>query len=274
MLNFKKVLNLNIILIIITSTFCINSAVYGIGLSSKSHLRTPSLGNSEEGKKRLSETLDEEINTPKIVSIQNLCDSQPFVGIKDDEKRGIFVASPTKLILQIMRYIKYMNPNAKICDIGSGNGKFCFIASQYFYSVTGIEWSKARYKKAISNQNKLGDLPGINNVRFKYGDFLKEDLLGYDFLYFFYTTPQDIYKTDEEFHRALREKMVSRTGLKPGARLIIFGLGQKIADDKELSYSEVNTGSYILSVYTRSKVEKLQNISDKLSKKDALSSSI
>lgn len=57
MINFKKVFTLN--MIFLAGILLINNTAYSMSLPIKTHLRTPSLGNSEEGKKRLSETLRE-----------------------------------------------------------------------------------------------------------------------------------------------------------------------------------------------------------------------
>jgi hypothetical protein len=62
-----------------------------------------------------------------VERIEGLC-NQSFDGKPDRDKWGIFFATPTIWGLQIVEYIKRNWPAASVCDLGSGDGKFAFLA--------------------------------------------------------------------------------------------------------------------------------------------------
>ncbi len=73
--------------------------------------------------------------------------------------------------------------NARILDIGSGVGKFCFAAAHYqpnaFYY--GVEQRKSLFDHAETAGEKLG----LENVFFIHGNFTQLDFRNYDHFYFF-----------------------------------------------------------------------------------------
>ncbi|MCM8761046.1 MAG: methyltransferase domain-containing protein, partial [Candidatus Omnitrophica bacterium] len=182
--------------------------------------------------------------------IENACVDKDLGDKHDSEKHGIFLWTPASIALQIIHYIKLINPSANICDLGSGNGMFCFLASKHFKDVSGIEWNENLHRAALSHQKDLGLVKRARNVRFIKGDFLAEDtdLSGYDVLYFFYTCPAGV--DSAKWHDALRKKMVSKNGMRDGAKLIIFGDLDRISDEG-LLYERVPLKSGYLNVYTR-----------------------
>ena len=194
---------------------------------------------SEEAARRAGK----EMLRQEILNIGKVYGFTDFVE-KGREKWGIYAPTPVETALKILFYIKSVSPDAKICDIGSGKGQFCTLAaaapSLKFPEVTGIEGRESLNLWAKENLSHLGHLDGTENVSFINRDFMTEDLSKYDVLYFFYTFPDG--KTSRDFDQKLRAKMVSKTGLKPGAKLMILGEHDPIADDEELSRRVVKLG--------------------------------
>jgi len=190
----------------------------------------------------------------QVEDIERLCDKEfkPQSSAEHFDEAGEFTTASTSDTLLTLEYMHSLNPNARICDLGSGNGKFCFLARRKFNSVAGIELREYLDNAARHIQSLLSQIsPEAGDIEFMQGDFFKENLSSYDILTFFYTLPGQ-YGTSENFHKALREKMLSPTGLKPGGKLIVVCGGTVISDDEELSHELVWLKTTAFSVYTRS----------------------
>ena len=189
----------------------------------------------------------------QVKDIVRLCDKEfkPKSFVKASNEVGRFVPTPTLDALIILRYMHSLNPSARICDLGSGNGKFCFLAVCQFHSVAGIELRRDLDNAARRIQRMLASgIPKAGNIDFVHGNFFEKDLSQYDILYFFYTLPGR-YEKMANFNNALREKLLSPTGLKPGGKFIVL-FGGIISDDEKLSHEFVKIGTTVFSVYTRS----------------------
>lgn len=74
------------------------------------------------------------------------------------------------------------NPGEKILDIGSGTGKFCFVAGAYTKGMfTGVDYRK----QYIDLCNDLMDRYEFKNVNFIHSDIVEIDFKAYDHFYFF-----------------------------------------------------------------------------------------
>ncbi|POY37445.1 methyltransferase [Solitalea longa] len=75
------------------------------------------------------------------------------------------------------------DPGSKILDIGSGVGKFCFIAANLFEKnvFCGIE----QRKELINEAEKVKLILEIENVSFIHGDFTKLNFDHYQHFYFY-----------------------------------------------------------------------------------------
>lgn len=190
---------------------------------------------------------------PEVRAVEDLC-VYGESNDRDSPKKdfGIFFATPTPWALQTVHYMRALNPRARICDLGSGNGAFCFFAAQYFSDITGIEARKGVYEDAVRHRKALNNVSGVSEIKFINADFLKEetDLSGYDTLYFFYTKP-DKYAAHPEWHSVLKNKLVSAKGMKAGAKLIVLGSFGALFNDADFEYEEVRMGRMVLGVYTR-----------------------
>jgi SAM-dependent methyltransferase len=195
---------------------------------------------------------EKESNTEEVTRIQSMIGLQEaFAG--SEEKWGIYAPTPVIIALNILFYIKSIKPDARICDIGSGIGRFCFVAgtapSLRFPFVAGIEARERLHFEAMEYKKKIAEFDGADNIALINGDFFKEDLTSYDFLYFFFTHPSE--EKIDSFNRRLYEKMISPTGLKPGAKFIMWGNFEDISDDRALFGERVKMGRHDFSVYTR-----------------------
>jgi hypothetical protein len=210
-----------------------------------------SIKNEDMGP-RLLEKAREENRTKEVLSVDETM-GFAFMDVKDTETWGIYAPTPLTVSLGVLFYIKSIDPNAKICDIGSGLGRFCFLAavspSLRFPSVTGIEGREDLYLEAVGYKKGIQKIPGGENVDLIHGDFFEQDLSGYDFLYFFFTHPSE--ETAEFFGRKLLEKLTSSTGLRLGAKLIMWGDPHDISDGTRLVSEKISIGSNEMRVYTR-----------------------
>lgn len=195
---------------------------------------------------------EEESHSPEVEKIQSEIGLQRSF-VDSPEKWGLYAPTPVTVALNMLFYVKKIKPDAAICDIGSGMGRFCFMAaaapSLRFPRVTGIEARESLHAEALEYKKQFRDLPGTHNVNFINGDFLKEDLSGHDVLYFFYTHPST--ENRESFNRKLFEKMTGPTGLKPGARFIMWGNFDDISDGERLIGEKVRMGRHDFMVYSR-----------------------
>lgn len=75
------------------------------------------------------------------------------------------------------------HPGARVLDIGSGSGKFCFIAAHLHPLVqfNGIE----QREDLVDLCNELKRKLNIENVEFFHGNISEADLEGYDHFYFY-----------------------------------------------------------------------------------------
>lgn len=80
-------------------------------------------------------------------------------------------------------------PKQKILDIGSGVGKFCFIASSYTDAIyTGVDYRK----HFIELSNKLVQKHRFKNVHFVHSNILTVDFSKFDGFYFFNSFQEQI----------------------------------------------------------------------------------
>lgn len=83
-------------------------------------------------------------------------------------------------------------PKQKILDIGSGVGKFCFVAGAFTEAqYTGVDYRKS----LIGLCKKVTEKHGFKNVNFIHKNILKVDFAKYDAFYFFNSFQEQIDKT-------------------------------------------------------------------------------
>lgn len=169
------------------------------------------------------------------------------------DKWGLYVPTPVRAALKILEYVQTLKPNARMCDMGSGTGWLCFLAATLpqfrFSSVTGIEARENLHRQALRHKKEFDGLYGAENVKLMHGDFFEEDLSNYDVLYFFLTHPSSMKRTD--FLDLLCEKMISPTGLAPGAKLVMLGAYDDVSDRPGLVTEKLKIAGEEIFVYSR-----------------------
>lgn len=105
-------------------------------------------------------------------------------------------------------------PKQKILDIGSGVGKFCFVAS----SVTEAQYTGVDYRKNLVDLcKKITEKERFKNVHFIHKNILKVDFAKYDGFYFFNAFQEQIDKTakmDNEVETSLENFKIFSEYLK------------------------------------------------------------
>lgn len=105
-------------------------------------------------------------------------------------------------------------PKQKILDIGSGVGKFCFVASSYTDALyTGVDFRK----HFVELSNKLVQKHRFKNVHFTYENILKVDFSKYSGFYFFNSFQEQIdpnCKLDDSIERSPANFTIFSTHLK------------------------------------------------------------
>lgn len=197
-----------------------------------------------------------ESKTEDVWNIETICGyNSAGRGSSGQEEWGIFNSTPTLWALEIIHYIKMIDPDARIADLGSGDGKFCFLAARHFRSVTGIEARTALHSISKQSQRELLEanpaVRGAGNVLLQNADFLDEatDLSSYDALYYFFTSPSDM--PLEEYNKILMEKLTGANGMKPGARFFVLGTSPLEYDKEKIEDESVNIMGMHLGVYKR-----------------------
>lgn len=101
-------------------------------------------------------------------------------------------------------------PGQKVLDIGSGVGKFCFVASCYSDAIfTGVDY-REHYIKLCE---KLADKYNFENVNFIHDDVVNIDFTKYDSFYFFNSFEEhaDINAQMDDIIVTNREKFIHYT---------------------------------------------------------------
>jgi hypothetical protein len=190
------------------------------------------------------------VETPAVRDIFNVCDldTPSLAGAAG----SINASTPTLFGIDIIKHMKGINPDAKIADLGSGCGKFCFMTRLAFPNteVVGFELNPQLAAASRKNQEKLAHIPGVKDTIFKERDFLKEDLTGFDLLYLFYTVPEERCKTAEEYNRKLAQKLAGDGGMKKGAKLIVLGEVGEIQSE-DLKREKIKVGEFPLTIITK-----------------------
>ena len=138
------------------------------------------------------------------------------------------------------------HPGAKVLDIGSGSGKFCFLAAHFYPAIqfTGIE----QREDLVDLCNELGRKLKIDNVQFFHKNISDADLEPYDHFYFynaFYENLPGTQKIDykvfysEKLYDYYNLYLYKQLNKKPeGTRLVTYhSLGNEVPP----GYEVVNT---------------------------------
>lgn len=123
------------------------------------------------------------------------------IPIKDNEFDMIYPAHLRKLskrhftkidiAIKAARFLA-AGPKQRILDIGSGVGKFCFVASSYSETLyTGVDYRK----HFIELSNKLAQKHRFKNVRFIHDNITNIDFKQYNGFYFFNSFQEQIDNT-------------------------------------------------------------------------------
>ncbi len=126
---------------------------------------------------------------------------------------------------------------ARILDIGSGAGKFCFIAAFYHPGVnfTGVE----QRVELIDFCNRMKQRLGLKNVEFIHGNIKDFDIASYDHFYFYNSFYENIPGTQKidykvtyseslyNYYNLVLYKKLNKT--PSGTRLVTYhSLGQEV----------------------------------------------
>jgi protein-L-isoaspartate O-methyltransferase len=130
---------------------------------------------------------------------------------KETEK-GFWLSSVSTEVFDLFRTIGLEQFN-HFADLGSGDGKVALIAS-VFTKSTGIEFDQELVKRSIQIKEEIG----ANNLRFKKGDFLEEDLSAYDILFVYPDNP--IVRLEQKLLKEFRGDLIVCGGIYPPERLV------------------------------------------------------
>jgi SAM-dependent methyltransferase len=98
-------------------------------------------------------------------------------------RKGLFY--PTWLDELLPALQAAVRPGARFLDLGSGDGRVVFMAAAMGARATGIEFDRKLHRMALDARGRLGDVVDVDRAVLKRGDFFKEDLSGYDVLFYF-----------------------------------------------------------------------------------------
>ncbi|MES0349934.1 MAG: class I SAM-dependent methyltransferase [Desulfobacteria bacterium] len=130
---------------------------------------------------------------------------------KETEK-GFWLSSVSTEVFDLFRTIGLEQFN-HFADLGSGDGKVALIAS-LFTESTGIEFDD----ELVQRSNQIKEEIGANNLRFKKGDFLEEDLSAYDILFVYPDNP--LVRLEQKLLKEFRGDLIVCGGIYPPERLV------------------------------------------------------
>ena len=122
-----------------------------------------------------------------------------------DTDKGIWGTADTQDIYDFFVKIK-LEKYKNFVDLGSGDGKVVLIASLFDINTTGIEFDNDLFRAAIKIKESLG-----LKAKFIQGDFLRQDLSGYDFIFI---------NPDKGFEQGLEDKLLKE--MKPKTNLFVY----------------------------------------------------
>jgi protein-L-isoaspartate O-methyltransferase len=130
---------------------------------------------------------------------------------KETEK-GFWLSSVSTEVFDLFRTIGLEQFN-HFADLGSGDGKVALVAS-LFTKSTGIEFDEELVQRSIQIKEEIG----ANNLRFKKGDFLEEDLSAYDILFVYPDNP--LVRLEQKLLKEFRGDLIVCGGIYPPERLV------------------------------------------------------
>jgi hypothetical protein len=130
---------------------------------------------------------------------------------KETEK-GFWLSSVSTEVFDLFRTIGLEQFN-HFADLGSGDGKVALIAS-LFTESTGIEFDD----ELVQRSNQIKEEIGANNLRFKKGDFLEENLSAYDILFVYPDNP--LIRLEKKLLKEFRGDLIVCGGIYPPERLV------------------------------------------------------
>lgn len=123
--------------------------------------------------------------------------------------KGLFY--PILLEDMLPAFERYVSPEARFLDLGSGDGRVVFMANVLGADAVGIEYDKQMVKISRKAAKALGDLIDPKRTRIVRSDFFKSTWSGYDVIFFF-----DLSSFEPE---RVRQKLQHE--MDPGAILIV-----------------------------------------------------
>lgn len=135
-------------------------------------------------------------------------------------------------------------PGARVLDVGSGAGKFCFVGALATRGVfTGVELDD----ELVTVAKTLAREHAVPRVSFKTGDALAVDWSGYDGVYLY--NPFSA-ATEARFVEQVAATVAKLQTLKPGARVAVLnGFGGELPDWDPVAEEKV--GALTLDVRAR-----------------------
>eukprot|EP00746_Dinoflagellata_sp_MGD_P084653 gnl/MRDRNA2_/MRDRNA2_33581_c0_seq1.p1 gnl/MRDRNA2_/MRDRNA2_33581_c0~~gnl/MRDRNA2_/MRDRNA2_33581_c0_seq1.p1 ORF type:complete len:332 (+),score=59.77 gnl/MRDRNA2_/MRDRNA2_33581_c0_seq1:135-998(+) len=114
---------------------------------------------------------------------------------KDGAKAHTYGELSPSAVLDVFKRLRnhtqlYSGAGRRLYDLGSGTGKFAAIAWLMGFNVTGIEFSKVRFKESCKALEALrvrrtNDYDGLGTLEFLHADFLQYDFSDADVVYTF-----------------------------------------------------------------------------------------
>ncbi len=114
-------------------------------------------------------------------------------GTVEDTEKGIWGPAATQDVYEFFTKIKLQNYK-NFLDLGSGDGKVVLIAS-LFTDAAGIEIDK----KLLKVGEKIKKDLNLKNAEFIRGDYLKQDISKYDFIFI---------NPDQGFYKGIEDKLI------------------------------------------------------------------
>lgn len=156
--------------------------------------------------------------------------------------------TPVDVAIKAAKFLD-THTGVRILDIGSGAGKFCFIAAYYHPDThfTGVE----QRVELIAFCNELKNRLGLSNIEFVHGNIKDFDISLYDHFYFYNSFYENIPGTQKidykvsyseslyNYYNLVLYKKLNKTPV--GTRLVTYhSLGQEVPQGFEVLKTDYN----------------------------------
>jgi SAM-dependent methyltransferase len=157
--------------------------------------------------------------SPEMLRQMSVSDAQAPETIRDDPRgqvkylkseenvaRGLFYPSILEDLLPA--FTATVRPDARVLDLGSGDGRAVFMAALLGARAEGVEFDRSLHRIAIEARGRLQDRIDPRHAVLRRGDFFPEDFRPYDILFYYGSGCSMESRLLDKLHREMNDSAI------------------------------------------------------------------